>query len=472
MRSLVWFRADLRVRDNTALHHACREADEGVVGVFLLAPGQWREHDWAGCKAEFVLRNLRELSVRLGELNIPLIVAKADRFSEAPAAIARIAKSARCGSVHFNKEYEVNEARRDEAVVRALEEAGVRARGHDDLIILAPGEVRTGEGRFFTVFTPFKRAWIARFVETGAGAVLPTPRKQAAIEVKATPVPRAVEGFSSEVPAELWPGGEKEGLRRLTAFTSKKIVRYKEDRDRPGAEGTSRLSAYLALGVVSPRQCLRAAMESNGGKLDGGGPGQDQWIGELIWREFYKHIVAGYPRVCMGRAFKGATDGIKWRYDEEEFEAWREGRTGVPLVDAAMRQLKAEGWMHNRLRMVTAMYLTKDLFIDWRWGEKHFMEHLVDGDFAANNGGWQWSASTGTDSAPYFRVFNPVSQSRTHDADGAFIRKHVPELAGLDSEMIHDPPPLVRAGLGYPEAIVDHAAARERVMREFKTVGT
>lgn len=476
MRSLVWFRSDLRVRDNRALHHACREADDGVVGVFLLAPGQWRRHRWAGCKVEFVLRTLASLGERLEELNIPLIVATADRFAEAPTELLKIAQRAKCGSVHFNREYEIDEARRDEAAARVLEGAGVRVHPHHDQLIVPPGEVMTGEGRFFTVFTPFKKRWLLRVGEetAGRGVALASGslRRQAAIDVKGVGAPRSVPGFSSNVPADLWPGGEKEASQRLGEFVGKKLGAYADERDAPGTDGTSRLSAYLAVGAISARQCLRAALEANNGKLEGGDAGASRWISELAWRDFYKHIVVGYPRVCMGRAFKTATDSIRWSYDTEMFAAWCEGRTGVPIVDAGMRQLKAEGWMHNRLRMVTAMYLTKDLFIDWRWGEKHFMEHLVDGDFASNNGGWQWSASTGTDAAPYFRIFNPTSQSRTHDADGAFIRKHVPEMAALDSKSIHDPPPMARMRLNYPQPIVDHRAARERVMREFKRVGT
>jgi deoxyribodipyrimidine photo-lyase len=472
MRTLMWFRADLRVRDNTALTHACREADDGVVGVFLLAPGQWREHDWAGCRVDFILRTVRALAADLAKLNIALIVAKADRFSDAPGALARIAGRSGCASVHFNREYELNELRRDEAVRAALEGAGVRVRGHDDQVILAPGEVTTGEGRFYTVFTPFKRAWIARVRETDAGKVLTRPRAQARIDVEATSVPVRAPGFSSDVAEALWPAGEEEARKRLRRFVASGLTGYKDNRDAPAAEGTSRLSPYLAVGAISPRECLRAAVDANGGQMDSGSAGAVQWISELIWREFYKHVVAGYPRVCMGRAFKPAADRIAWCYDEAAFAAWCEGRTGVPFVDAGMRQLKAEGWMHNRVRMVTAMYLTKDLFIDWRWGEKYFMQHLIDGDFASNNGGWQWSASTGTDAAPYFRIFNPVNQGRAHDPDGAYVRRYVAELAELDAETIHDPPPLVRARLDYPKPIVDHAAARERVMRAFGRAGT
>lgn len=470
MRSLVWFRADLRVRDQRALHTACREADAGVVGLFLLSPRQWEEHGWAPCKVEFLLRNLRSLGESLARLNIPLLIAAAPRFSDAPRAVLRIARKAACTSVHFNREYEINESRRDDSVRLALRNAGIAVYTYDDLVVVPPGELRTGDDRFYTVFTPFRKRWAARVQEQDLARTLPMPRKQPALDISASDIPQRIAGFESGVPASLWPGGEEEAGRRLRSFVAQRLTSYKDDRDTPAEAGTSRLSAYLAAGVLSPRQCLRAAIDANDGRLDSGSPGAVQWISELAWRDFYKHVVVGFPRVVMGKAFKAPTDAIRWRDDDNAFDAWREGRTGVPIVDAAMRQLAHEGWMHNRLRMVSAMYLTKDLFIDWRRGERHFMRSLVDGDFASNNGGWQWSASTGTDAAPYFRIFNPVSQSRTHDPSGAFIRRYVPELTPLDDRSIHDPAPLDRERLGYPQPIADHAAARERVMKEFKKI--
>ena len=207
--------------------------------------------------------------------------------------------------------------------------------------------------------------------------------------------------------------------------------------------------------------------------MNGGAPGPATWISELIWREFYRHVLVGFPRVGMNRAFKPATERLPWRADEGRFRAWCEGRTGYPIVDAGMRQLAQTGWMHNRLRMIVAMFLSKDLFIDWRRGERHFMRHLVDGDLASNNGGWQWSASTGTDAAPNFRVFNPFAQSRKFDPDGEFIRRWVPELGGADARVLHDPALLAcerRAGLAYVEPVCDHSVARQHVIAAFRTL--
>jgi deoxyribodipyrimidine photo-lyase len=472
MRQLMWFRTDLRAADNSALHRAASAGP--VVGLFVVSPAEWKRHDWAGCKVEFVLRNLAALSARLGELGIPLLIRTAEAVGDVPGLVVKVARESGCVGVHFNREYEVNEARRDVAVVEACGRAGLGVTGHDDQCGMTPGTVLTQTGTAYTVFTPFKRAWIAKWKESGGLKVLAAPKRQEGLGIAADAVPERVEGFASSVPGELWPGGERAGMMRLERFCAERIGRYKSERDLPAVDGTSAMSPYLASGVVSPRQCIARAVEANGGAIDAGGEGAVHWISEVIWREFYRHIVFHFPRVCMHRAFKPATDRIAWRNDEALFAAWREGRTGYPIVDAGMRQLAATGWMHNRLRMVTAMFLTKDLFIDWRWGEKHFMQSLVDGDLAQNNGGWQWSASTGTDAAPYFRIFNPASQSERYDAEGAFIRKWVPELKDLDERAIHDPsvlPELLRGRLDYPRPIVDHAKARDHVMAAFKAIG-
>lgn len=467
MRALVWFRSDLRTRDNRALCQAAAESDRGVVGVYIIASDAWRAHDVAACRVDFTLRTLAELSRSLAGHSIPLVVLTAASGADVPRLLLELATRARCDGLYFNREYEVDESQRDVVVTAAFEKSGRRVRAFDDQVILPPGAVRTGDGRFFTVFTPYKRAWLARLAERGSSPLLPPPRGQPDIGVESTPPPARVSGFDSPVDPGLWPAGEAEALRRLKQFAAEKIARYKSDRDAPAIEGTSTLSPYLAVGAISPRQCLAAAMKANGGRADGGRVGPATWISELIWREFYVHVLVGYPRVCMNRAFKPVTDRLAWRDDEAGFAAWCAGRTGYPIVDAAMRQLAQTGWMHNRLRMIAAMFLTKDLLIDWRRGERFFMRSLIDGFFASNNGGWQWSASTGTDAVPYFRVFNPASQSQQNDPEGAFIRRFVPELASLDAETIHDPPPLVRTRLGYPEPIVDHAAARKRVMEAF-----
>ncbi len=471
MRPLVWFRADLRTRDNTALHEASRRADRGLVAVFLVCADQWRKHDWGPPKVDFVLRNVRELSAALADLGIPLRFRSAPRFDEAPRTLLELARQERCDALLFNREYEVNEQARDGRVAAVFEQHGIPHTAYHDQTIVQPDRPLTGSRAHYRVFTPYKRAWLDA-LRAGAGSdPVGLPRARPGNDARGDAVPERLPGF--EPPAatkSTWPAGEREALRRLDRFVETKIEHYRTRRDLPAIDGTSTLSPYLAVGAISPRQCLAAAADANRGEIDTGDPGATTWITELIWREFYRHVLVGFPHVCRYRAFKPETDRLAWSDDEQQFQHWCDGQTGIPIVDAGMRQLRRSGWMHNRLRMIVAMFLTKNLFIDWRWGERYFMRHLVDGDFASNNGGWQWSASTGCDAAPYFRMFNPTRQSTRYDPEGSFIRRFCPELAHLDNKTIHDPStlqPRDRAALDYPEPMVDQSFARDRVLAAF-----
>ena len=476
MPRLVWFRADLRVHDNTALWHACDGATDGVVGVFTACPRQWKiEHDWADVKVDFLLRNLRELSAALAGKNIPLKIVQTPDFAGVPEALTTLADETRADSIWFNREHEVNEQRRDTAVRLAFERGGRGVHTFDDQCVLEPGSVRTNEGKAYAVFTPFKKKWLSLYHERGGVEPLGEPNPQRPLNIQPDPVPERVGGYTGEdARPDLWPAGENAAAERLDTFCRRRIAAYHEQRDRPALDGTSVCSPYLALGVLSARQCLAAAAGANRGSVDADTTGPGTWINELIWREFYKHVLVAFPRVSMHRAFQVRTERVAWRNDEAGFEAWRQGRTGYPSVDAAMRQLNETGWMHNRLRMITASFLTKDLLVDWRRGERYFMQRLVDGDLAANNGGWQWSASTGTDAQPYFRVFNPVSQSEKYDPNGDFIRRYVPELAGVQAPQSHDPNKLGKLGIfektKYPRKIVEHKPARERAVEAFRSV--
>jgi deoxyribodipyrimidine photo-lyase len=469
MRSLVWFRADLRTADNPALAAAHAEADDGVLGVFLVADKQWRRHDWGEAKIDFTLRSVAALREELASIGVPLIVESVPRFVDAPSAIEAIAIRNQCDTVHFNREFELNEARRDERVIDGVHRARVSAVAHDDQTIVPCGAIRTGAGTPYTVFTPFKRAWIRHIGEfPSLLRPLARPRKRGMLPAGTGTTRPVAQGTACSALAAMWPVGEREAVRRLRRFVSERLTSYARRRDRPDLDGTSALSPYLNVGAISPRQCLAAALEANDGRLEGGRSGPAAWINELIWRDFYRHIVAAFPRVCMHRPFKPATDRLPWREDKASFDAWTQGYTGVPIVDAGMRQLAATGWMHNRVRMITAMFLSKHLLIDWRRGEQWFMRRLVDADLASNNGGWQWSASTGTDAAPYFRIFNPITQSVRFDPRGDYIRRHVSELGDVPVPEVHDPPPLLRAARGYPEPIVDLALGRRRAIEAYR----
>jgi deoxyribodipyrimidine photo-lyase len=468
MRALMWFRSDLRVQDNTALHYACKAADEGVIAVFTVCAKQWSDHDWGSMKVDFVLRNVRALSEALAKLNIPLKLVRTRLFTSVPAKLLQVAKQNRCNALFFNREHEVNERERDRAVKSRFEKEGMQVRSFMDQVILDVEAIKTNLGGWYTVFTPFKRKWCAALEEHDPPRIWSKPRRQVVLNTDSDPVPDELRGFTAGSRSDLWPAGEKEAAKRLRRFAVERIEGYHKNRDFPAVDGTSTLSPYLSAGVISPRQCLETAVAANNGLVDSGKPGISTWISELIWREFYRHILIGFPRVCRNRPFKPETDKLPWRQEHKQFGAWCAGRTGFPLVDAGMRQLVQTGWMHNRVRMVVAMFLTKDLFIDWRWGERYFMQNLVDGDLASNNGGWQWSTSTGTDAAPYFRIFNPFSQSSRYDPDGNFIRRFVPELSGLRAPRIHRPHDTPSQDLDYPQPIVDRQQTRQLVLQAFR----
>ena len=462
---LVWFRNDLRTDDHLALADAA--AAGPVVGVYCFCPGQLRAHDVGGNRVAFTLSHLRALADALGALGMPLRILEADTFEAVPDALAKLAAELGAAALWFNDEYPLNEVRRDAAVEARFEALGLPVHRRTDAVVRAPGTVLTGSGGAYTVFTPFRRRWQAAF-DPVAARPRARPRVQARPPIDSDPVPAMPPGVEGTADLSAWPIGEDAARARLETFLSDRIRRYDADRDEPALAGTSALSPYLSLGVLSVRRCLEGALAANEGRLEGGEAGVETWISELVWREFYRHVVAAFPHVSRGHAFRREYDDFPWRDDAEALDAWETGRTGYPLVDAAMRQLVATGWMHNRLRMVTAMFLSKNLLLDWHAGERFFMRHLLDGDFAANNGGWQWSASTGTDAAPYFRVFSPVSQSERFDARGEFIRRWVPELADVPVKALHDP---ARRGSvpGYPDPIVDAKKSRARAIDSFRS---
>lgn len=466
---LIWLRSDLRLHDNTALTAAMERGP--TVAVYLISPGQWQAHDDAACKVDFWLRNLVELGKALDALNVPLLIRHADTWDQVPKVLLDLCKEHSIEGLHLNDEYGIHETNRDRAVAEALEQAGINVHRYLDQLLFKPGSVLTKAGSYFQVFSQFRRVCYSRLHEA-MPRLVHAPEAQHRLSIHSDAVPHHVEGFAppTEALRTLWPAGEDEARRRLEAFTDEQIGYYQSERDFPAKPGTSRLSAYLVAGVISPRQCLHAALMSNHGEFETGNVGCVTWINELLWREFYKHTLVGSPRVSRHRAFRPETEAVPWRDAPEELAAWQEARTGLPIIDAAMRQLLETGWMHNRLRMVVAMFLTKNLLIDWRLGERFFMQHLIDGDLAANNGGWQWSSSTGTDSAPYFRIFNPLSQSERFDGEGRFIKRWLPELGDLNRKDIHNPAAMGGLfGVGdYPKPMVDLRASRERALAAFK----
>lgn len=463
---LVWFRHDLRCADNPALTEALAASERGAtVAVFCLSAAQWRSHDVGDRRLAFLLRSLTALANDLERLNVPLKLVTVDRFDAVPSALTKLASQLRATRVLANAEYPLNERRRDEATRATLIESGIETSWFDGTVTQPPGSVLTADGRPYTVYTPFRKRW-GEHVSSATIAELPAPDPQAPTWNVGDAIPQTIDGADVRLLAEQWPAGERTARDTLEHFIEARARLYKDQRDLPAVPGTSSLSHHLSVGAISPNACLRAAIEANGGRFIGDSDGLNQWVNEIVWREFYRHIMAQFDHVSMGHNFRRDYDNLPWRDAPEELAAWQRGETGYPLVDAAMRSLNATGFMHNRLRMVAAMFLTKHLLIDWRHGERYFMQHLVDGDFASNNGGWQWSASTGTDASPYFRIFNPASQGKKFDGEGAFTRQWVPELASVPKKYLFEAPS--RDGLDYPEPIVDHKLARERALGAFK----
>lgn len=492
-RSLVWFRSDLRCKDNRALSQALSYTGtpDGVLAVYIVSKDEWIRHDWGAVKVDFIRRNLKVLQESLEkQFNLPFLILEIDSFAQVPDELAKFALEKDVSVVWFNNEPEWDESRRDEEVEKRLSESNIHCRRFEEQCIVNPGLVLTKESKPYSVFTPFKNTWLA-YIEFNPIILESDPIKQEPLEIKSCDVDKVFERLPKELQfqdvelkeriSELWPAGEVEAHKRLDDFAKLRIRNYKESRDFPYLNnGTSSLSPYLAIGVISARTCFLRAKSENHGKISSGSEGICVWISELCWRDFYRHILNHFPRVARGKPFKIESDKVEWRYPKvdakakEDFDRWCRGFTGFPIVDAAMRQLNSTGWMHNRLRMIVSSFLTKDLLIDWRHGEKYFMQRLIDGDFASNNGGWQWSASTGTDSQPYFRIFNPKSQSERFDPNGEFIRKWVPELKSLPTETLHEPIGKLDVnklkGLGYCGPMVDHAKARIKTIEAFKIV--
>lgn len=451
----------MRLYDNQVLDAALQSADQ-VIPLFILDPNLLTSRYSSNKRYKFLIANLNSLDQSLKQLGSMLYVRSGKPIDE----LTQFMQETKAQNLFAEPDYSPYAQARDKQVSQSLPITWVGSPA-----VHAPGSVLRQDGGIFTVFTPFSKAWKS----------LPLP---SLADLIGTPVqintPRnypnqALSKLNTEDFA-LFPAGEAEAQHRLQDFThdTEKIFQYSINRDRPDLEGTSKLSPYLRFGIISARQAVAHALHAmNSTNNVSFRKSAEVWLNELIWREFYIHILYHFPQV---REKNFRLENIAWQNDPQALQAWQEGETGYPIVDAAMRQLNQTGWMHNRTRMITASFLTKDLLIDWRLGEEWFMKHLIDGDPASNNGGWQWTAGTGTDAAPYFRIFNPISQSVKFDPDGDYIRRWVPELAQVPGQYIHEPwtmPFEIQVssqcivGKDYPAPIVDHGWARQRVLAVF-----
>ncbi|MGB2139687.1 MAG: cryptochrome/photolyase family protein [Psychrobacter sp.] len=517
---LMWFRRDLRIHDNTALAAICEQANASeapVTAVYFITPEQWLEHDDSLVQVDHIARTLPILAQKLeDQLNIALNVYLCADFDKSIEAITELCAEQKITTVMANHEYEGNEIDRDEKLTKQLANNDIEFIRHHDQCILPPLSITTNDGdSMYKVFTPFYRKW-RDTLEAGSlsahEATKVTANNKTKARIKSMALKSATDNANTSAsieklahkivadyqkpleydekkftdkPAQLkqaredYPAGEDAAIQRLKEFVAEDIEDYDVSRDKPILQGTSHLSAYLTIGAISPRLCYLQAAQAQE-KLHGNDSDNEdinRWISELAWRDFYRHVLVDKPKLIEHKAYKEDADNkVNWSYDKDDFAAWCAGKTGVPLVDAAMRCLNATGFMHNRLRMVTAMFLTKDLLIDWRWGERYFMQQLIDGDFASNNGGWQWSASTGTDSAPYFRIMNPFSQGKSHDAKGEFIKTWLPELKDVPVSTLHSEDTMRKAlkkggefaDIDYPVPMVEHKEVRKLAIAEFK----
>lgn len=467
MKSIIWFRNDLRLDDNPSLREACKNSSE-LHAIFLYSYNQLKKHNEANVKIDFLIKNLQCLDVNLQKLNIPLTIINSEGFEQDPDIILNLAKERNVEKVFINKQFGNDEQNRDKRARELLNAANIKTEFFNDQIVYEAGSIRTGQDNPYSVFTPFKRKWVESFDMEFLDIDFDyAPQKN--IDLKSN-----FDGFDfkheiiHKVDMSLWPVGEEHAKNRLVDFLENRAGNYSKDRNDPIKDGTSRMSPYLALGVISSKRCILEGLKLNNFEFNSGNSGITKWIDEIVWREFYRNIMFSFPKVGRNQPFQDFSKSIQWRFEETELHAWKTGMTGFPIIDAAMRQLLHEGWMHNRLRMVVAMFFTKNMLHDWRLGEAYFMQNLIDGDFSSNNGGWQWSSSTGTDAAPYFRIFNPITQSTNFDKEGLFIKKYVPELKDLDKSVIHDPPEEHRKYCGYPDQILDLKTSRLRAIDAFK----
>ncbi|HVM32866.1 MAG TPA: deoxyribodipyrimidine photo-lyase [bacterium] len=488
---LHWFRRDLRVAGNGALQWSWKEHQGRVLGLFCFDSKFLARPDFSHDRFAFFLDSLRELRLELRQAGGDLLVmdqGPREGFERLFAALKAKGRPAPA-TVSFNRDYEPFARERDRAVTSLLEGFGAKVHTERDHLIVEPTELFKDEeaGSYYQVYTPFARRWFALFQSDRVQGRV-TGQKAALKYLKARAKGERAKLFSltwdklfagecplkdhfdetraanlRKVSVPIPPAGSLAALARLSGF-KKKLSAYGKDRDFPALDATSQMSLFFKNGSLTPALAL-AELGLEGEKFQAAGGGA-KFLMEVVWREFYYHILWHCPRVEK-EAFLERYKALKWENREDYFKAWKEGKTGYPIVDAGMRQLRQTGWMHNRVRMITASFLTKDLLIDWRWGEKYFMEKLLDGDLAPNNGGWQWAASTGCDPQPYFRVFNPKLQGERFDPEGLYIKKYVPELAGLNPGQIHAPDDSNRPA-GYPAPIVDHARRKDLALALYR----
>ncbi|CAL4322021.1 deoxyribodipyrimidine photo-lyase [Buchnera aphidicola] len=467
--NLVWFRNDLRIHDNTALYQACKNKIQKVIAIFIATPKQWNSHFMSFKQSSFIYKHLILLEKNLNLLGIPFFYYEKPNFDASIPFLIEFCKKKHVKTLFFNKQYEINEKNRDKKIKKLLCLENISMIGYHDSIIVSPKLIYNSEKKKYIKYTPFKNK-VFSYLDNKKIKCFPTPDicfkriKDTSSKISYFSFPK--EEFSTK----LFPVGEDHAIQQLNTFFKKKYFNYALNRNFFGLNSTSLLSPYLSIGILSPRQCLAKIFKE---KISFKNINNDKmtWLNELIWREFYKHTLNSYSLIGKEESIFFWEKKIKWNNNNQYFSFWKKGLTGYPIIDAAMRQLKKIGWMHNRLRMITASFLTKNLLIDWRKGARYFMSQLIDGDFSSNIGGWQWTASVGFDSVPYFRIFNPTIQSKKFDPEGKFIYSFIPELKKVPVKFIHNPEEWKdkkENNINYPSPIVNYQLTKKKFCEEFK----
>ena len=459
---LHWFRRDLRISDNIALSEGVKCA-RTVIPVFIFEEALYTGLEAGAARLTFLLQSVESLRKDLAELGHALVI----RRGRAEEILPSLCRETGAQVVFANKCYEPDDRRRDERITGSLNAAGFGFELFKDAVVWEETDILTQAGRPYTVFTPYSKAWKTKLVPPPK-PVFGSPKFKVQ-GLKSDALPASSDEIGIPLTQTIPPGGERAAQELLRQFTAGPLYAYGANRDFPALAGTSNLSPHLRAGTIGIRTIFAALKTARKNAAPAPLLGCDVFLNELIWREFYIQVLSNFPHVAKG-AFRPEYEKLNWSENREYFVAWCAGRTGYPIVDAAMRCLNATGMMHNRLRMIVAMFLTKDLLIHWQWGERYFMKQLVDGDLAANNGGWQWSAGTGTDAAPYFRIFNPVSQGGKFDPKGEFVRRWIPELKDFQDDVIQQPWENIRlfSKSNYPPRIVLHEEQRAKCLAMFK----
>ena len=477
--AIHWFRRDLKIAGNTALQQLYKKYNGRVLCVFCFDKKFLNREDFSVNRFQFFLKTLQDLQLELRARGSDLIVMDVgpkDAFSKLLKDLDYLPEL-----ISWNRDYEPFAITRDSQMKSFFEKKSISTKTFRDHLLIEPHELEKDSGGGYQVFTPFSRKWLQIFdskeikqrIELQKNGIKLLKEKKPKVIFDKQWVQnfykndddilqRYIDSNSKKVTVSIPDVGCKAAYQKLILF-KKKLERYSDSRDIPSLEGTSGLSPYLKNGSITISQIIYELGLTSYTKAT---TGKEKFFSELIWREFYYHILSRYPRV-ENEAFILKYKDLKWENNSKHFNAWKNGQTGFPIVDAGMRELKKTGNMHNRVRMIVASFLTKDLLIDWRWGEQYFMEQLLDGDLAANNGGWQWAASTGCDPQPYFRIFNPWLQSKRFDKDGIYIKKFIPELKEIEPKKLHSP---ITNDPNYPSPIVDHSVQREKALKMYKAV--